>query len=155
MAISDEKAALCYAGFMKVQDDIREAAAGVLRARGVENPVVQLSVPQEVAHGDYATSAALSYAKQCGVAPRVLAEEILAAVTSVAGVAKAEIAGPGYVNVTLENTIFGLVTEEVLQKNADWGRGEKKNARWLIEHTSPNPNKACDIVPEIVPAASG
>jgi arginyl-tRNA synthetase len=52
------------------KQSIVTAVQDVLASRGVADAVVSLVVPEVVSHGDYATSAALSYAKKVGVSPR-------------------------------------------------------------------------------------
>jgi arginyl-tRNA synthetase len=122
-----------------IKDSIIAAIQGVLTRRGALDAVVSLVVPEEPTHGDYATSAALSYAKKVGVSPRELAEEILAAVQGVSGVAKAEIAGPGYVNITLAGAVFDQTIQAIMTAPESWGKNEtQKGKKVLIEKSAPN-----------------
>src|SRR5881398_2645816 len=77
------------------------AAAGVLPA-GIDQSRVVVEPPREAAHGDMATNAAMVLAKDAGKKPRELAEAIAAKLRADSVVAKAEVAGPGFINLTLE-----------------------------------------------------
>jgi arginyl-tRNA synthetase len=82
---------------------LRAALAAALASLGVEVPAhdIKLEYPLEMSHGDYATGTAMRYAKQVGASPKELAEKIVAAIGSIDGVERVEIAGPGFINFTL------------------------------------------------------
>ena len=86
---------------MNVRESLHVKLAEALRAAGVEETVVHVEHPADFSHGDYATGAALQYAKHVGLTPRGLAERIVAAIADVPGVASIEIAGPGFINFRL------------------------------------------------------
>src|SRR5438552_12891115 len=75
-------------------------AAGVLPA-GIDQSRVVVEPPREAAHGDMATNAAMVLAKDAGKKPRELADAIAAKLRGDPLVAKVEIAGPGFINLTL------------------------------------------------------
>ena len=92
--------------FATILDKVRSAnsalaAAGVLPA-GIDQSRVVVEPPREAAHGDMATNAAMVLAKEAGRKPRELAEAIAAKLASDGAVAKAEVAGPGFINLTLK-----------------------------------------------------
>src|SRR6266516_7524959 len=92
--------------FASVLDRVRAAnnaliADGVLPA-GIDQSRVVVEPPREAAHGDMATNAAMVLAKDAGKKPRELAEAIAAKLRADGAVAKAEVAGPGFINLTLE-----------------------------------------------------
>ena len=76
-------------------------AEGVLPA-GIDQSRVVVEPPRDPAHGDMATNAAMVLAKEAGRKPRELADAIAAKLRSAEHVAKAEVAGPGFINLTLE-----------------------------------------------------
>jgi arginyl-tRNA synthetase len=117
-----------------VQDAVRRAfpeAADV---------AVELERPKNPAHGDFATNVALQLAKRVGRKPREAAEAIVAALGATAEVSRAEIAGPGFINLTLSSdTRFGVV-RRILEQGAAFGRADAgKGARYMVEFVSANP----------------
>src|SRR5262249_11003719 len=91
--------------FAPVLEKVRAAndalvAEGVLRS-GIDQSRIVVEPPRESAHGDMATNAAMVLAKDAGAKPRALAEAIAAKLRGDDVVAKAEVAGPGFINLTL------------------------------------------------------
>src|SRR6188474_1574692 len=92
--------------FAAVLDKVRAAnnaliADGVLPA-AIDQSRIVVEPPREDAHGDMATNAAMVLAKDAGKKPRELAEAIAAKLRSDPLVATVDIAGPGFINMTLE-----------------------------------------------------
>ncbi|MCF0246980.1 MAG: arginine--tRNA ligase, partial [Synergistes sp.] len=80
------------------------AVKKVAAEKGYQIPdgfVVRLERPRQEGHGDWATNIAMQLAKPFGVKPRDLAEEIIANIPENSVIAKAETAGPGFMNFTL------------------------------------------------------
>lgn len=103
--------------------------------------------PEQMQFGDYSTNIAMQLAKQFGVNPRQLGEEVAQALGGLtdASIVKAEVAGPGFVNVFLEKEFFEQEVQTIL-KEEQYGSGEVYTGKkWVVEHTSPNPNKAMHI----------
>ncbi len=117
--------------------------AGVINCQLPEQII--LDRPKNRDHGDYATSVALTLAKVANQQPRVIAEAIVKTLTANnllndAGIAKVEIAGPGFINITLESASQGSVVIEVLTAGKKYGQssllaGKKIN----LEFVSANP----------------
>lgn len=85
-----------------LKEAILEAIAAAGLAQPEEIPAIVLEVPKDKAHGDFATNAAMQLTRIAKKNPRQIAEEILAKLDySKAGIEKAEIAGPGFINFTL------------------------------------------------------
>src|ERR1700738_1771970 len=83
------------------------AAAGALAAEGalpddLDTSRIVVEPPREAAHGDLATNAAMVLAKDAGKKPRELAAAIAGKLRADDLVAKVEVAGPGFINLTLE-----------------------------------------------------
>src|SRR5450830_1712194 len=96
--------------------------------------------PRDPSHGDMATNAAMVLAKDAGKKPRDLAEAIGAALRADPLVAKVDVAGAGFINLTLKPQVWGEELRVVLEMGADYGRsnigaGEKLN----VEYVSANP----------------
>jgi arginyl-tRNA synthetase len=101
---------------------------------------VPLERPKNREHGDYATSIALSLAKSEGKTPREIALVIKGGLEKVNGVAKVEIAGPGFINVTLDKSSQGAIVNRILKERDGFGKvkilsGVKIN----LEFISANP----------------
>jgi arginyl-tRNA synthetase len=101
---------------------------------------VELERPNDPAHGDYATNVALRLAPARGQAPRELAEELAAAATGLDDVERAEVAGPGFVNLWLAPSWFGEALGEILEAGAEYGAGwAEQRERVQVEMVSANP----------------
>ncbi len=105
-------------------------------------PDVQLEVPRERAHGDFATNAALALAGSAGIPPRTIAERIVAELNLDSGsiVDAVEIAGPGFINFRLkpgwlEDVVRAVLEEGEAYGNSNYGQGQKV----LLEFVSANP----------------
>lgn len=107
---------------------------GLSLARVVVEPT------RDPSHGDLATNAAMVLAKDAGMPPRALAELIVAEMGKDSDVLKAEIAGPGFINITLQPAVFTAVLKAAVLAGAEHGRGAAKPApRINVEYVSANP----------------
>ncbi|SDE55751.1 arginyl-tRNA synthetase [Mycolicibacterium neoaurum] len=96
--------------------------------------------PRNPEHGDYATNLALQLGKKVGVNPRELAGWLAAALTDADGIAAAEIAGPGFVNLRIEASAQGVVVTNVLAAGADYGHSTELADQVInLEFVSANP----------------
>jgi arginyl-tRNA synthetase len=101
---------------------------------------VALERPSKSEHGDYATNVALQLAATKGVTPRELAEEIAGRATELEHVERAEVAGPGFVNLFLKASWFGEALGELLDAGAAYGGGfADAKERVQVELVSANP----------------
>ena len=101
---------------------------------------VELDRPSDSAHGDYATNAALRLAPGQRRAPGELAGELAAAAAHLPAVERAEVAGPGFVNLWLAPEWFGQALEEILDAGAHYGGGSSaERERIQVELVSANP----------------
>ncbi|MBP1325670.1 arginyl-tRNA synthetase [Leucobacter exalbidus] len=116
----------------------------IVAARGLDLVVTEQDTPVERPknreHGDWASNAAMKFAKRMGVNPRELAQEITAKAAEIEGVAKAEIAGPGFINITLDAASAGETARRVVEQGANYGRTETlKGQNINLEYVSANP----------------
>ncbi len=101
---------------------------------------VTLESPKESSHGDLATNAAMVLAKPAGLRPRALAERIIPLLASDPNIERAEIAGPGFINVTLKTSFWPSVLRMVLEQGDDYGRSAIGKGRVVnVEYVSANP----------------
>ncbi len=130
--------------FAVVLDKVRAAnealvADGVLRA-GIDQGRVVVEPPRDSTHGDMATNAAMVLAKDAGRKPRELADAIAAKLRTDALVEKVDVAGPGFINLTLKPAAWSDALRAVLEAGADYGRVEVgQGAPVNVEYVSANP----------------
>ncbi len=137
-----------------MKDSIRTAILGALKSLDIESSEVILEHPGDFANGDYASSVALQYAKQAGMAPKALAEKIVAALGEVEGVAKIELAGPGFINFYLAPSAIAAQIEKARAEDM-WGSNTSRaGKKIMVEYTDPNPFKEFHIG-HIVPNTLG
>jgi len=102
-------------------------------------PVV-VERPKQAAHGDYATNVALQHAKALKRNPRELAQALVAALPSSELVAKAEIAGAGFINLFLTPAARTAVVTRILEERERYGRSSARaGERVIVEFVSANP----------------
>ncbi|MCU7822845.1 arginine--tRNA ligase [Kitasatospora sp. DSM 101779] len=101
---------------------------------------VTVERPKNRDHGDYATNVALQLAKPAGMPPRAVAELLAARLRETTGVAKVDIAGPGFLNITLDAAAQGLLARTVVEAGQAYGRNEAlKGLKINLEFVSANP----------------
>jgi arginyl-tRNA synthetase len=114
-------------------------AAGSIGAADLPTDVV-VERPKNREHGDWATNAALQLSKLLGTNPRALAELLAAELRSLPGVASVEIAGPGFLNITLSAAAAGELARNILESGAEYGTGsDLAGQRINLEFVSANP----------------
>ncbi|NLD86209.1 MAG: arginine--tRNA ligase, partial [Actinomycetales bacterium] len=123
---------------------IRAALVALLADRGADVSLVPEAVtverPRNPEHGDYATNIALQLGKKVGVAPRDLAADLAAVLADDPGVAAAEIAGPGFINIRLDSGAQGSLVATVIEQGENYGRGDAMAGRRVnLEFVSANP----------------
>ena len=116
------------------------AAAAAVAGPGSDLSRIVVEPPRDPTHGDMATNAAMVLAKEVGKKPRELAEGIAAKLRADNEIASVDVAGPGFINLTLKPHVWGEELRLVLAAGAEYGRsnigkGEKVN----VEYVSANP----------------
>ena len=116
-------------------------ALSALAPGHIHNP--QLESPKVAAHGDWAITAALQWAKPLGQAPRQVAERLRADLQARPAFAQwvdsLEIAGPGFINLRLKPAAHQNIVREVLQAGSAFGHQASSEERILVEFVSANP----------------
>jgi len=122
-----------------ILDAVRRAVdAGDLAVPVPETAVVER--PKSREHGDYATNVALRLAKQAGRPPREVAEKIATRLREHPGVASVDVAGPGFLNITLATEALGRIAGEAVTAGPAYGRtGQLAGQRVNVEFVSSNP----------------
>jgi arginyl-tRNA synthetase len=108
--------------------------------QGLDFTATEVVPPRDVAHGELASNAALVLAKPARMKPRDIAEKLAAKLATAPDIAKVEIAGPGFVNITFAPQFWQEVVAQILKQGADYGRGDVgRGERINIEYVSANP----------------
>jgi arginyl-tRNA synthetase len=123
---------------VSLQDQLAHIATGLA---GEDSPPIQLERPRDPSHGDLATNLALVLAGRLKQPPRQVAEHIIATLDlAAAGIASAQIAGPGFINFRLAHETVHGVLSRILTAGEDWGRtAQRAGRRTQVEFVSANP----------------
>ncbi|WP_405006176.1 arginine--tRNA ligase [Kitasatospora purpeofusca] len=127
--------------------ELSQAVQAAVRA-AVEAGELAVAVPEHVTierpknrdHGDYATNVALQLAKPAGKPPRAVAELLAERLRGITGVTKVDIAGPGFMNITLDAATQGELARTIVEAGSAFGRNEAlKGLKINLEFVSANP----------------
>ncbi len=134
---------------MVTPDQISTTIVDVLQALVADGSVVlpdgvptsvTVERPRQKGHGDYATNVALQLAKKAGTNPRELAALVQKRLAAAGGVAAVEIAGPGFLNITIDAGAQGQVASDVVAAGASYGGSEVLAGNRIdVEFISANP----------------
>jgi len=100
---------------------------------------VEVSPTKDPAHGDMASNAAMIAAKPAGKNPRELAAALVERLSTQPGIAKAEPAGPGFVNLTLAPALLLAQIPVILAAGEGYGQGAARPGKVNVEYVSANP----------------
>jgi len=114
------------------------AAEGRLPA-GLDMANVSVEPPRDAGHGDMATNAAMVLARQARMKPRDLAEMLVVPLSADPRVTEVGVAGPGFLNLRLDQGAWQDVVGAALAAGADFGRAPRNGRRVNVEFVSANP----------------
>jgi arginyl-tRNA synthetase len=123
---------------------LRSTAAAVLIEHGLDAAalpaVVTVERPRNPEHGDYATNLALQVGKKAGANPREFAGWLATALARTDGIAAAEVAGPGFVNLRIETAAQAVIIADIATAGAEYGHSGLLAGRSInLEFVSANP----------------
>src|SRR6188472_3990883 len=122
---------------MAAPDPVRSLTASLAELTGVD---VELERPSEAQHGDYATNVALRLAGVRRQPPREVAAELADGVRALDGIAGVEVAGPGFLNLTVDDAWLGDAVGAVLSAGRSFGGGSSEPVQRIqVELVSANP----------------
>lgn len=133
---------------MSVFNDFHARIAAILEGLAADGTLpsdldlsrLTVELPRDRSHGDLATNAALVLAKPAGLKPRDLAEKIVAGLRADPDVEAADVAGPGFVNLTLGIGYWQQVVADIVRKGTAFGRPNiSDGAPVNVEYVSANP----------------
>ena len=114
-------------------------ADGRLGAADLPTEVV-IERPKNREHGDWATNVAMQLAAKFGSNPRAFAELLAAELTSVDGIKKVDIAGPGFINITISAAAAGELAKAIVEAGSSFGTGtDLAGVKLNLEFVSANP----------------
>jgi arginyl-tRNA synthetase len=123
---------------------LKSTAAAVLTEHGLDTSALPATVtverPRNPEHGDYATNIALQLGKKVGANPRELAGWLATALAEQDGIAAADVAGPGFVNLRLDASAQNVIVQNVIDAGATYGDSDAfKGQNVNLEFVSANP----------------
>jgi arginyl-tRNA synthetase len=124
---------------------VREALAAAVAAGELTLPDgvpdhVTIERPRHKEHGDYATNVAMQLAKKAGRNPRELAHLLATRLQQVDGIKSVEVAGPGFLNLTIAADAQGVLARQIVDAADAYGRTDTQHgARLNVEFVSANP----------------
>lgn len=123
-----------------VLQNLTSMAAEGLLPEGLDMSQVAVEPPRDAAHGDMASNAAMVLAKPAGLSPRVIAEGLAARLMQDGRVVSADVAGPGFLNLRLDPSLWQGVVASALREGAAFGRSTLGAGRKVnVEFVSANP----------------
>ena len=110
------------------------------RAAEVDTDDVTLERPRNRDHGDWASNVALKLGKRLELNPRDFAASLASALAEVDGIARAEVAGPGFLNITLDAAAAGVLALKIVEAGELYGSGTLYDGVTMnLEFVSANP----------------
>lgn len=127
--------------FQKSLEDIVEQLAGEgIVPAGTDSSRLTVEPPRDPGHGDISTNAAMVLAKPAGMKPRDLAERFAARLGELPGVESVEIAGPGFINLRLAESVWHDCLAAALRAGPAYGESDMGGGRKVnVEYVSANP----------------
>ena len=117
----------------------RLCEAGELPAK-LDSSKVVVEIPRDASHGDLACNAAMVMAGQIGARPRDLAERLAREIGAFDGVRGVEVAGPGFLNLRIENRLWSDEVDAIVKAGDEYGRNDAGKGRNVnVEYVSANP----------------
>lgn len=133
---------MCYIVIQVFRKIIRDVIARSSRNQENKDDIENILVepPKDSTLGDLYTNAAMVFSKRCGVAPKALAEYIVASLKKCELVSETEIVGPGFINFCLKKEAWHSVVRDILLKKEDYSFTDiAKNEKINVEFVSANP----------------
>lgn len=127
----------------QLADIVRNALASIISANALAIDIpatVTIDRPRSRQHGDYASPVALQLAKKAGIAPRILADQLAEELRAAPGISAVTVAGPGFVNISLETAAAGALVGDIIAAGETYGNGnDLADTTINLEFVSANP----------------
>jgi arginyl-tRNA synthetase len=130
--------------YTHIETEIHSILEDLVKAGSISGDLrinaVGCEAPRDPSHGDLATNAAMVLAKSAGMNPRELAEMIAASLRQRDGITEVSIAGPGFINIRLDPSIWRNTIDTILDAGEEWGSSAiGAGAVVNVEYVSANP----------------
>ena len=122
----------------KLIDIIKKVLKEKLNYEDKDN-LVMIEIPKEKIHGDYSTNIAMRLAKVLHNSPVNIANSIKDGFLEYSLIKEVEVVNPGFINFFLNQGSITSVIKKVLEENKNYGRGNKKQGKIMVEYVSANP----------------
>ena len=123
-----------------MKENIKKIIIEAVKKAGFSVPQnFSIETPPNTEMGDFATNIAMIVGGRDKVNPREVAENIIGFLKKEKDLVKTEIAGPGFINIFLDNNIYLEEIKKILAEKEDYGRGNAKKTKIMVEHVSANP----------------
>ncbi|MEY4293659.1 MAG: hypothetical protein RIR29_309, partial [Actinomycetota bacterium] len=128
--------------------DLNDAIVRILATLMAGGKLAPAELPAEVVierpknreHGDWATNAAMQLSARFGLKPREFAELLAGELRQVQGISKVDIAGPGFINLTLSAAAAGELAKAIVEAGENYGKSaEMAGVKMNLEFVSANP----------------
>ncbi len=130
--------------FQHVETTIKSALTALIKdgvlPEGLDLAKVSAELPKDPTHGDFATSIALALAKPAGKKPREIADALAGKLVGAKDIAKVDVAGPGFVNLTMKPEYWHALVTAILKDGSSYGANGIGNRETVnVEYVSANP----------------
>ena len=109
---------------VEFQTIVTQLVTADLLSGDIDTSRVVFELPRDESHGDLATNAAMVLAKQAGKSPRDLAALFAGELAKIDGVISVDIAGPGFLNLTIESRLWTREIADILAANLTYGKSD-------------------------------
>ncbi|MGO4683945.1 arginine--tRNA ligase [Hyphomicrobium sp. 2TAF46] len=124
----------------RVQTALTELQSEGVLPKDIALPAFDAEPPRDTSHGDVAVNAAMVLAKPAKMKPRDIAEALKAKLEAAPGIAKIDVAGPGFLNITFKNDVWQSLVRTILKEGSAYGAGGTGHGEKLnVEYVSANP----------------
>ncbi|WKZ26458.1 MAG: arginine--tRNA ligase [Candidatus Paceibacterota bacterium] len=134
--------------YSKTLATIRSEIAKCITDFEISTSAVSLDRTPSQEMGDVTCNIALKYSKNAKISPFALANKIAGHLLSrkIKDVKTIEVIKPGFINITFSEDFFSSLLKDILNQGSGFGSNtDLSGEKWVVEHTSPNPNKAMHL----------
>lgn len=123
-----------------IEEKLQEILKKAVKKTTGKDVVIDLDYPHEETHGDYACAVAMRLSKELEENPREIASKIVQNIEKNSLVEKVDIAGPGFINLTITNEAYSECLGQLMKEIASekFGRKEKETEKIIVEYSQPN-----------------
>jgi arginyl-tRNA synthetase len=131
-----------------ILNNVKDEIKNYFNTSGLDYIEVNFEISSNQRFGDISTNVAMKYSKELEMKPIDFAQNIVDYLSKqdIEGVEKIECVSPGFINLFFDKNFFKKYLYEILKLEDNFGKNKNlKGQRWVVEHTSPNPNKSMHL----------